>query len=58
MLTKWVERLFFEMGADAALDFLVNQTPTPEVCKLQDWVISRFCAVVDGAVEVRAHELD
>jgi hypothetical protein len=58
MLTKLVERLFFSMGAEVALDFLDNQTPTPEICKLQDWVIARFCAVVDGAVEVRAHELD
>ena len=58
MLTKMVERLFFLMGAETALAFLDNQDDSPEVEKLRDWVISRFCAASDGAVEVRAYELD
>lgn len=58
MLTKMVERLFFLLRAEAALDFLDNQDDSPEVEKLRDWVVSRFCAVSDGTVEVRGYELE
>lgn len=57
MLAKIAERLFFGQGADAALDFLANKSG-PEARRLEDWVISRVCAILEGRVEVRAHELD